>query len=166
MNAEALLGNFFEGDSLPCSFANGISNGFITAYYGDVLANLIFDEDKLSKDILRVRSDFSDYLASTLSGGIAGVTALYVDGFTNNIITTILFFLFIYLSEHFIGNKDEDANKSSRTVVFDTIAVVIIVFVFGSNNRKSFFDKTKAVDVETDYLALLLVNIYFALRGD
>ena len=53
-----------------------------------------------------------------------------------------------------------------KNVSNDIMHQTMDAFKACKSNSNSIIDKTKAVDVETDYLALLLVNIYFALRGD
>lgn len=166
MLPDVLLGNFFESDQMPCSFSNGITSGFITAYYGDIIANFIYDDNKDIYNLLKVRSGFSNYFASTVSGGIGGITALYLDGIANNIVVTVFFFILIYLTDHYVSKKDDDTSKTARDLTFDTVAVIILLAIFGPNADKSFNDRTLAADADTDYLALLIINIYFALRGE
>lgn len=160
---EVLLGNFFNSDE-PCKvFSNGITGGLITSYYGDIIANLIYNEDKLSINTLKIRSGFDEYLASVMVGGITAITSFYLDAFANNVLTSILFFTLVY-GEDLLLNIENNINGAQ--IAFDTIAVVIILYLFGRNTRNSYEQHIIAEQSSTDLLPLLIINIYYALRSN
>ncbi len=147
---DILLGNFFSCDNALCNLSNGLTSGLVTGYYGDVLTNL-FNGDPL----LQVVSDYYQYQASILSGGLGSITGEYLDPISNTIVVTISFYLLAYWN-----NFNEETIKD---IIFGTIAVAVIFFIFGTNSRSSFYNGTVANDTDADYLALLLINIFFAI---
>ncbi len=153
--------------------------GAITGFYlGDIIKNILIDQKKNIFDIINIRSQISDYMATCSAGFLGGITSLYLDPIANNIFSTSIT---SYSKNEYAKLTNEEIISNlelSYGIIFDSIVTsIIFAFIYKGNihvplrhhndylNTKILFtDDAFSFEFQSQFLTAILINLYYIFR--
>ena len=160
-------------------FATLISSGVIGSIIGQYISDLFFNifiyDRKEFLDIITNISPIPAYIASTAAGFANGITEPYIDDITSVGMRNVVY---AYTNDYFSNQLNEEdlvSTLSMPELVQDTIAVIIIVWVFNSHARHDFYNHKADLyhqphpfhdeqDIFTSIIIVVVINLYAYYR--
>ena len=147
----------------------------IGQYISDLFFNIFIYNRKDFLDIITNISPTPAYIAATTSGFANGITEPYIDDITSAGMRNIIY---AYTNDYFANELSEEdlvSTLSMPELVQDTIAVIIIVWVFNSHARHDFYNHKADLyhqphpfhdeqDILTSIIIVVVINLYAYYR--
>lgn len=151
--------------------SQGVAGGIIGQYISDIFFNLFVFDKKHFYDVITNVSPTPAYIAATTSGFLNGITSPYIDNISSLALRNVAY---VYTNDYFSrklneGDIIDDIDMSE--LVQDTIAIVILVWLFSEGRRNNFYNhKLKMAGYEPIYeedlgffdsfIIILVINFY------
>lgn len=149
----------------------GVLFGAIGEYLRDVGQNVLFGNENIITNI----SGLNSYYAGSLAGGLAGVTGLFIDPIANAPVLVGFYILIDRYIEARIKCLKIDINEVASDIVFDSIAVILIILLISKNGYAKYLQNRRkrcGIDVsyenleeDPDILLSVIIASYFLYKN-
>ena len=151
--------------------SGGITGSIIGQYISDLLFNIfVFNRQNLF-DIITNISPTPAYIAATASGFLNGLTSPYIDNISSIAFRNVAYVYVNNVSSKFLNEEDIIDDIDVSELIQDTIAIVILIWVFSRSMRNNFYNhKLKMYGYEEVFdddlnafdsvLAIVVINLY------
>ncbi len=155
----------------PKLISGGITGSVIGQYISDLLFNIFVFNRKSIGDIITKISPTPAYIAATTSGFLNGLTSPYIDNISSIAFRNVAYVYVNNISSRALNEEDFVDEIDSMELIQDTIAIVILIWVFSKSMRNNFYNhKLRKFGYEEAYdddlnvfdsvLIIVVINLY------